>query len=201
MEDLGSGVSGGAENDAFGLFEFDGVCEAKVSNLWRGVHIEEDIGWLDVAVDDAATVCVGEATGDGGDEVESDGWVDGLLMGRVIEGLSLHELHDNIEHSLNVAEVVDRDKVGVIEAGHRLGLGFKRGAELGVIAELAGEDFDGDVAIEGFLACFINRAHTALGDECFEHVGGEEGRQLLKSGRDKSGGRRWGFVHGLSGKE
>ena len=112
-------------------------------------------------------------------------------MGRVVEGFSLNELHDDEEHPVNVTEVVDGDEVRVIEACHGLGLCFKGGAETGVFTELAGKDFNRDRAIEGFLAGLVDCSHATLGDECFQLIGWEERGQFFESRGDELGrGRR-----------
>src|SRR5205823_3764351 len=81
-----------------------------------------------------------------------------------------------------LAEVVDGDDVGVVEAGEGVGFGGEAGGEPplilrggGVLGELWGEDFEGDDAVEGFLAGFVDGAHAAAAEEGEEVEVGEEG--------------------------
>ncbi len=53
----------------------------------------------------------------------------------------------------------------------------KRWAKLGSCGDLRGEDFEGDDAVEGFLAGFVDGAHAAAAEE------GEECRGRGRRGR------------------
>ena len=78
---------------------------------------------------------------------------------------SRHILHDDIQHAGDFPEVVNADEIGMVEAGHGLGLGLESLAECGVRAEFLGQDLDGDGPIQGFLDRLIDRAHAAGGDQ------------------------------------
>ncbi len=97
--------------------------EAEVEDLHRPVVAEEDVGWLEVAVQDAGVVGVGEAAGDLGGDAER------LRPGKRtpaqprLEGLAAQQLEDEPALPPRAAQVVDGDDVGVVEGGGRLGLG------------------------------------------------------------------------------
>jgi hypothetical protein len=79
---LGCGISWGAVNlSAFLMSGSDRMGEAEVADLWLVVMIEQDIRRLDVAVDDAVFVCVGEALADAGDEPDHFVWLDCMAVG------------------------------------------------------------------------------------------------------------------------
>ena len=88
--------------------------------------------------------------------------------------LPVHELHDDVGHAVDLAEVVDADEVRVVELGHGLGLGLEAAAEVLRRRRTRGEDLDGDVAVEGVLAGLVDGPHAALGDEGVDVVGGQE---------------------------
>ena len=160
--------------------------ESEVADLWLGIHGEEDVGGFDIAVEDACLVGVSETAADAGDEAGCFLLFDGDSVCGVVEGFAVNELHDDIEHSVDVTEVVDADEVGVIEAGHRFGLGLEAGTELFVGAEFAREDFDGDGAIEGASSGLVDGTHAAGRDEALDLVGGKEGDEFLGGGRNES---------------
>ena len=107
LENFRSGVARCAEHESLVLAAVNRVGESKVADLGFGVGIEQDIGWLDVPMNDATTVGVGEATGDGGNQIESNGRINGFVVGGVVERLPLDELHNDIKHPLDIAEVVN----------------------------------------------------------------------------------------------
>lgn len=76
-------------------------------------------------MDDAAAVGVAEGAADGGDDAYGDFGLDGFFMGGVVEGLSFDELHDDVEHAVDVTRFVEGDEVRVVQAGHGLCFGFK----------------------------------------------------------------------------
>jgi hypothetical protein len=126
-EDLsGVGVVGGAEvcgcvvgGVGLGGTEF---CEAEVEDFELAVFEDEDVFGLEVAVDDAFVVGGGEAVGeldgefDGFARREAGGW------NAIAEGVAFEEFGDDVVRAVGLADVVDRDNVGMIERGDRAGL-------------------------------------------------------------------------------
>ena len=94
-------------------------------------------------------------------------------MDGVIEGFALHILHNDEEHAVDIAEVINPDKIRVIEAGHGLGLGLGLEGFTKVLigSELTGKNFDRNGPVEGFLECLVDRSHSAFGDKSFNLVG------------------------------
>ena len=88
-----------------------------------------------------------------------------MAVGRMEKRLARHKLHDDVEHAVHFTEVVDADQVWVVEPCHAFGFGFEDRAEARILAELLGQDFDGDGAVERFLHGAIDRAHATRGDE------------------------------------
>ena len=98
------------------------------------------------------------------------------------QGLSLYQLHDDVEHPIRIPEVVDPNQVGMVEAGHRFGFRLKAGPELRIRPELARQNLDCDRAIEGDLPGSVDRSHSPLSDERSDLVGREVRLQLLDTG-------------------
>ena len=63
----------------------------------------------------------------------------------------------------------------------------KRSAKAGSLADLRGEDFEGDEAVEGFLAGLVDGAHAAAAEECEDVEFGEERGEF---GRGRGASRR-----------
>ena len=180
VDHFGCGVAGGAVNlRTFLMAGADRMGQAEVANFWLVVMIEQNIRRLDVAVDDTVFVSVGEALADAGDEADHFVWLDRMTVGAVEKRLTRHELHDDEEHAVHFAEVVDADEVRVVEPCHAFRFGFEARAEHRVLAELARQDLDGDRAIERFLHGAIDGTHAAGGDEAFDVICRKQRRQLI----------------------
>jgi len=190
---LGGHVVGGAHDD-IGPGEAaggtgGGAGEAEVGELGAPILGEEDIGGLDVAVDDALAVRelqgIANLAGDGEGllGIESGPAQDAAEVGAV------HVFHDEIEVALaGLAEVVHGDDAAMLELGEGAGFALKAGEEIAVGGEFGGEELDGDGAIEGGLRAFVHGAHAAVAEEAFDPVLREQGGESLGSGRRPGGG-------------
>ena len=101
----------------------------------------------------------------------------------LVEGLALDALHRDEVHRLAFAEgsavdVVDRDDVGVVQRRGGLGLALETPPALGVADGFAGEELQGDRALEPRVERAIDDSHPALaklaedpvmGDRLFGH--------------------------------
>ena len=133
-------------------------------------------------MENARFVGVGETLADSGHQTGDLFLFNGLAVGGVVEGLAVHEFHHDIEHVVDFTEVVDADKVRVVQLGHRLGLILEPFAKLPVFAKLAREDLDCHIAFQGLLVRLVDRPHSPLCDESQDIVGGKELMKLLGGG-------------------
>jgi hypothetical protein len=177
--------------------------EPEVDELDRGVALAvgvEDIGGLEVAVDEAVLVGVVEGLAD----VDCD--LDRLLEvfgPTLLEARTLEELHDEVGHVLVLADVVDRDHVRVAEGGDRARLAEEA---LAGVADLAvgAHDLDRHRPLELDVPGAEDDAHSAAADLLVEAVAvGEDvadaaGRQHVEGvGRAvEPDGVRFVDVHG-----
>ena len=124
-----------------------------------------------------------EGVADLGDDGE--GFFGGDVAGveEVAEGHAVDEFHEEEEDGGGteglrrrgtegggwaLSEFVDGDDVGVVELGHGVGFAGEtlgKAACGGVAAHFGGEDFEGDEAVEGFLAGLVDGAHAAAAEE------------------------------------
>ncbi|KAK6935645.1 hypothetical protein RJ641_032675 [Dillenia turbinata] len=120
--------------------------EPKVGNLEVAILVDEEVLGLEVAVEDAA----GVAVGDSGDELLEVAAAEVLreaALGNLGEELAaLEEFHDEVDLGLRSEDLVKLDDVGVVEAAHdgdlALDVGHQGGG--GAAGEpLLADDLDG----------------------------------------------------------
>ena len=125
-----------------------GLGEPKIRQLRQAVFREQDVGWLDVAVDDPEFMGLGEAVAELASEVY------GLLERQcpvatpVEEAAAVHVFHDQERPVGSAAVVVDLDDVGVIQGCDRLGLGQEPAYGRLAAGGLAQNPFDRDLAVK-----------------------------------------------------
>ena len=81
------------------------------------------------------------------------------LTQALANGLSLQQFHDGEAYPFDVADIVNRQDVGMRQRRDGLGLALETQQGVGVLGELFRKNFDGDIAIEPEIACPINFAH------------------------------------------
>ena len=135
------------------------------------VLVEQDVRRLDVAVDEAVAVGGVERAGDLGDDV-------GRAFGSELV-LGAHEraqigpvdvAHDDEQHALALARVVDGDDVRVLDGGRRLGFGDEALSEVLVVGERGRDDFQRDRPLQAELRRAIDDAHPTAAGEPFDAV-------------------------------
>ena len=150
---FGGGIAGRAQDGAVGLRPCrlgQGSSQAEVGDAQAAVGIEENVGRLDVPVDQAPPVGVVES----GTGFDAD--ADRLFGGEErpgIEDLAKRAtgqvLEDQVGLVALLTPVVDPQDVGVVEGSYRTGLGPEP-LEEGLVAGEGGvEDLDGHLAVEG----------------------------------------------------
>ncbi len=156
--------------------------DAEVEDLDPPVLRQEEVGGLEVAVDDAVLVRGGEAAGD------LLGVLDGLAERQraggehLAERAALEELGDEVGGAVVGADVEEGEDVGVVEGAGEAGLLLEAAEAVGVLAVLGGEDLDGDVAVEAGVAGAVDLAHPAGPDRAPDLV-----RPQPRPGRERHG--------------
>ncbi len=77
------------------------------------------------------------------------------------DSLPLQQFHDGEMHAVDVANVVNRQDVGMRQRRDGLGLALETQQRVGVFGELFGENFDGDIALEAEVARPVDFAHAS----------------------------------------
>ena len=137
LDNLRSSVIRSPENNALPFSFLRQASQSKVPDLGAVLRIEKNVGGLDVPVKNACLVGVSEAFADSGNKTDNFLFLDDLAMEGFMEGFSIHELHDDVEHVVDLPEVINADKVGMVQLGHGLGLVFEPPAEVVVLPEFA----------------------------------------------------------------
>ena len=140
---------------------------AKVGHLQGAVPQHHHIVGLDVPVDDAPAVGVGQGLHDLGDEMEGlpPGQLAPLLLHVLLEGNAVQQLHHDIVQLRRVRHVIHRHDIGVRQHGDGLGLVVEAAAELRVLGQIFPKDLDGHQPVEPVTACLVHPGHAPGADD------------------------------------
>jgi hypothetical protein len=149
--------------------------DAEVHHLHGAVVRDDDVRGLDVTVDDAVLMRVGERLQDAGDDDQ------GLLgPGRlgvdeeVADGAALDDLHHDVRHRLAAHEVlagvVHGDDRVVVEPGHRLGLACETGLGDRVLGEIGAQQLHRHRAAQAHVLGREDLGHTAPAESVGEPI-------------------------------
>src|SRR5688572_14239486 len=139
--------------------------EAQVAELRPARRRQHDVLGLDVAVDDAVLVGVGQGAGDLDADLQAALLVEPpILLHEAGDGSAVHELHHEVVVAVRLADVDARDDVLVVQLGHRARLAQEPLDEHAVLGVAGGEDLDGDDAVHRELLGLEDRAHRPLAD-------------------------------------
>ena len=190
---FGRHVAGGADDrtgDGEIGFEVELTREAEVGDAWFALFIDEDVGGLEIAMEDALLMGVVNGLGNFPDERGSLREGKGACAEGISETFAFDEFHGEEVVAVFPADFVNGNDVGMAEARDGLGLNFEA-ADFLLGSERASEDdFEGNDAVEAFLAGLVNDAHAALADDFEDFVAGEfrRGKRGGGCGEGESGG-------------
>ncbi len=157
----------------------------------RRVGAEEGVARLEVAVDHAELVGLGEAAGGSKVPRTSPPAARALLpqAARVGPGDELHGEEDLV---VDHADVVDGDDVGVGDGGQQAGLAGEALAQARLVAHAGGaHQLEGDLAVELGVEGAVDHAHAARADGVDDDVAAESGAAGPRGG-DATGGLQAG---------
>ncbi len=154
--------------------------QAEVQDLGLAPGGHEDVGGLEVAVDDALGVGRLEGVGDLGPELQQRLEVEGPGSDPLRQGLALEQLHGDEVLTLVGVDGVDGADVGVVEGGGGPGLPLKALEHRGVRGQLRGQELEGYVAAELRVLGLVDDPHASAaelgGDPVVRHRLADHGR-------------------------
>ena len=138
----------------------------EVGDLHPPVLGDQDVGGLDIAMDDAASVggrdCASHVGGDTRRLARRQRAVSAQERGQV---LAIDIVHDDVGARRIHPEVMHGHHVRAAERGHGARLKFKPGHEVRVTAVLGSEQLDGNIASKLSVGGAIDRGHAALAQQ------------------------------------
>ena len=150
---------------------------------------EQDVGGLDVAVQQAAVVCVVERAGDGlqdGAHLMDRHPVPVALLDQSGGIGPLDVVHGNPELTVEFAAIVDADDVRVPQRCRKVGLAVEPLAELGIRGDRLGEHLDHVATGQPGVQCQIDLGHAAGAELPQDRVAGK--RRTAGEGKARSAG-------------
>ncbi len=165
---LGRHVSWGAQDDSAGGHlgvRLDPLGQSEVGDLAVALGVDQDVGRLEVAVENAPHVGVMYRLGHLGEQGGRGRWV--IFVGRqpLGQAAAADELHGEVFLSVILTDLVDRYDTGMVQQCDRLGLVLEP-AELIVAGENAGPDhLEGDGSVEADLAGLVHDPHAAAAQD------------------------------------
>ncbi len=155
---VGGGVTGGrrAGNGGLGKTEVENFCVAA-----RG---DENIGGLDVAMNDAFGVSGVEGVGNVSADFEKALDFDGRVGDDVLERGAFHVFHDDEDAAVVFLDVVDGADVRMVEGGGGASFSLEALEGLWILGDVVGKKFQGYETAEFGVFGFVNDTHSAAAE-------------------------------------
>jgi hypothetical protein len=122
---------------------------------------DEDIGRLDVTVEDPLGVRGAERVGDLHRQFQQPLVVKRLAFNRVLQRLALHHLHGDEGPAAVLADLVNRADVGMVQRRGGARLAAKAFQRVLVFLQVFGQELEGNVAAEGEVLALVNHTHAS----------------------------------------
>ena len=161
---------------------------------------DQDVGGLDVAMDEAEAVRGVQRSGDLDHQPAGEGRGQATVdADERAEVDALHERHRDVERPVVFARVLHRDDVGVLDAGGHARFAREPRAEVRALAQLGRDDLEGGRAVERYVVGEVDDAHAAAADLRLHAVPGEHGSELGgHEGSPVDTSRRWSMLEKAS---
>ena len=149
----------------------DGARDAEVGELDDVVFGDEDVGRLDIAMEQTLAVCVGEAACDLRRVVDRDRLGEAAVSRDDLgERRAVDQFHHDEVRIVLVADVEGVDDVGMRELCGRFGLLVEAANELVVGGVLFAQHFDRDAPAQQDIGAAVDRRHAAFAELAVEPV-------------------------------
>ena len=158
-------IEGGSDDDAsggeaieFGIIGLLG--QAEIGDLGASIGADQDIIWLDVAVDDALGMDGGESQGDLGADARRHRrrQMSGLVQ-HPPQAMPDHQFHDQVGDAIAFARVHDLDHMRMLDARRGPALAQEALFGMAAVAGLIEQDLDRDLTAQFAVPAPIHRPH------------------------------------------
>ena len=139
--------------------------QAEIHDPGLSLAVDHDVGGLDVPVDHAFFVRGLEPRGDLGRDPERFVDRQGPFRDPLFQAPALDESHGQEHLPFGFVDLEDRADVGMVEDGGGLGLAQEAFLGLGVLADLGGQELEGDRPAELRVLGLEDDAHPAAADD------------------------------------
>jgi hypothetical protein len=156
--------------------------EAEVENRRVPASGDEDIGRLDVAVDDAVRMRGVERIGNLDGEIEKLLDRDPLTPGLIRQHLPIEQFHDEKVLSVALPDVIQRADVRVTQLRDRSGFSLEALASIGRRRNVRRQDFNRHLATQTCVCRFVHLAHSARADPGGDFIWAEMCTQIQRHG-------------------
>jgi hypothetical protein len=143
----------------------------------------EDVAGFDVAMNDLLRVRGGQAVGYCGSNFGGFAPGESFAAEALTQGLAFEQFRYGVASTVAQADIVEDQNVRMSQRRHGFGLVFETDQGGGIIGEMLGEDFDGDVATQPGVPRTIYLAHTARTDGRKDLVGSQTSPSSKGHGR------------------
>jgi hypothetical protein len=170
----------------FALRPLGHLCQAEISQLAVAVPGHQNVGRLDVAMQNAGCVRGSQSVGHANQQV--DDLPPGTLLTRPIaQRASIYELGDQVLAALELAGIVNGQYVRMVQRRRHLRFALESAPGSGV-RQIAGKDLHRDKPVELGIESTVHLAHATLAEKsldavCAEPCAGRERTRLFQTGK------------------
>jgi hypothetical protein len=135
--------------------------ETKIQDFCVTAFDNEDIGGLDVTVNDAFSMGGIEGVGNLDGDIQQTLQFHRPAGDCIFESLALKTFHGDEGFTIFFADVMDGADVGMVQRRGSFGFAAKAAEGLRIPGEVFGEKFKSDEAVEAGILCFVDYSHSA----------------------------------------
>ena len=139
---------------------------------------DQDVLGLDVAMDQPGPVRGVERIGDLSEQAHGAPGVERVVEDQLLERGPRDQAHGQEQAVVALAGLVDRNDVLVVERRLDLPFALEASPEPGVVAEVRGQQLEGDHPLQGQLGGLVDRPHATLSEYPVDAIPGND-RPLL----------------------
>ena len=122
--------------------------QPEVQNLHATLAGKQNVARLEIPMDNPGAMRRGQALGDLHCDVDCFSRAQRAAIDRDAQSLALDQLGDNPISAVLVADVVNRNDIGMVQGAGRTGLPFKARNPVRIVREAQGKHFDRDIPLQ-----------------------------------------------------